>query len=312
MAIKNPELIILPVAIIISSGQRGIRKAIINKPATVGGEIASFFVPSLVTKAVKPAAKALKGLKIPGKLKNLLNKLNRFKSIRYAKNRILYSVDDFAKATPRDITKGLKFKTAPDKTFRFPFKDKDGIVRFFDSASKKKIRKFVRGTTKSISDDIIESFIIANKKVKKFKKAGTRALRLTLEKERRALRITLTESKKITQKAIRLKPTGKGFPFQDIKTRKIRFFKSRKDWLRAIKTQDRFLKTKEGTRLLRKLAKSKTSPQRLAIEKQRRVLRRELAESKKTTQKAIIIKPTSKGFPFQEYSTGEIRVLQES
>lgn len=81
-------------------------------------------------------------------------------------------------------------------------------------------------------------------------KLKKRTSALNLEKERTVLRRQQRIEQKLAKgqqvKTPRFSPTTKGYPFEDLVTGKIRYFKSRKKWLRAVKQQVKGIKATPG------------------------------------------------------------------
>lgn len=198
----------------------------------------------------------------------------------------------------------------------YPFKDiQTGKLRYF--STKKLYLKAVKAQAKFLET------VKGKRLLKKINKISTKPARLALEKERVLLRKQLKLEQKLASgqqiKAPRgnyVKLNGKTvYPFEDIRTGNIRYFASRKTWLKAVKSQVKFMQTKEGAKLALKLDRLKTRPARVALQKERMALRQqqkiEVKLSKglsvKSEKGGFVIKNGKKLYPFRDIKTKQIR-----
>lgn len=144
-----------------------------------------------------------------------------------------------------------------------------------------------------------------------------------LEKQRIKLRKEAKAARKIEKglqvKAKRPAPVTidgkKVYPFQNVRTGKVSYYKSRNQWIRAVKRQEKFLKTPEGKKLLKDQAKAKRQKQATKLEKERIRLRRE-AKAERKLAKGLMVKAErgtgvirngKKVYPFFDTATGKFR-----
>lgn len=234
---NNPEVLVLGLALVVSQGQRGVRKAIVNNPAKAVSEVISIFAVGQIAKGLS------KG--VPKGVRKIVAKLKKLK-----KTNVLVKKSRFA--TKTKIYSGIKTSLKPTKNFRYAMKTNRGRLVFLDKKSLKRIRRFAKRVyVEDFTDDMITNFVKAKRKLRKYIKLQKRPGKLSIEKERRALRKAqaLDKSGKLP-KALR-KPTAtrNGKPvwsLYDFRTGKVKEYTSRKKWFRAVKQQEKAIRSTIG------------------------------------------------------------------
>lgn len=289
---KNPEIILLGAALMIDEGQKSIKNNIINNPEKAIAQLAVF-----LGEAALAGKTVTKLSNIDRKTLKTVEKIKKNKKLSTLKKDIYY--------IGKKIDEKVIFKTKPTKNFRFSIIDNNDRLIFLDKKGIKKIRKIAKQLAPiEFSDDIISNWTKGRRALLKYDKLKSRTKRILLQKERIGLRREL----KLTKKGKQPKAKKAKYVFFDVQTNKERIFNNRKLFIKAIKRQDEFLKTPKGIKLLKEIEKQKKIKAKLALEKQRQLLRRELKLAKKGKQPKAIRK--TKDFLFYDIVSGEYKPVK--
>lgn len=306
------------------------------------------------TKTIKFKVKVKKGKKaaflIRSDYSKLLSKIGSLKrSIRSFPKRASKLISNFKKFVRKEVSKGawsIKVEYKPSKSaqrkitiktkiptrkavkgyirsqmkplrvggvnVKMKFNDARFNARMKRLGQRKAVMKFIRARFSRVKSALSKSKGVVNKSVmeavKRFNKVSPINIQVVNINPKTLL--PAKAFKKIIPKARR----GK-FIFKDIRTGKTRVFNDRRTWFKAIKQQAKFLDTVQGKRILRKKGKARTRPSRVALEKQRKFLRKQQKIEKKI-KKGLQIKADrppremrggKKVYPFTDKSTGKIR-----
>lgn len=210
--------------------ERGRIKRLINKIK----KVIPFEIKKIRTiTPAKEVSKQFKALKIKEAKAARLEEKAKTRKVRLEKQKKLEKTLRNLKISKK-IAKGLQVKQVRNG---LTFKDiQTGKIRVFNS--RKKFVKALKEQNKFLETPEGKKLLKLQKKIER---AKTRKSRLDLQKERLRLRreqkIETKIKKGLQVKAERKLPTSKGFPFEDKITGQIIYFKSRKNFLRAVKRQ---------------------------------------------------------------------------